>query len=282
MPEKPQNPDLFEYSDYRQYLKDCVRAQKAISPRFSLTALSRKMGLKSSGHLSLILSGKRGLTSANLRKLAQALKMDPKQQVYFETLVRFNQSKSLEESDHYLERLNKLSPKRKFTNLEEGQFAFFTKRHFVAIHQLIDTPDFQEDAAWIRSRLRYPLSFEDVKSALRTLIDLGLVKRDANGKLKHSTKNLKTDNLVRSFDAFRYHYGVLSDAAKALAVIPHGDRDYRTMTFTFPMEKMGELRERIQEFFEETLQWLESATSDQVEVCHMGLQFFPVTRRNKA
>jgi len=48
--EKKMN-SIYDYLDYREFLKDRVALLKAKGPAFSIRNLNRRSGLKSSGHL---------------------------------------------------------------------------------------------------------------------------------------------------------------------------------------------------------------------------------------
>lgn len=102
--------DVFDYLDFRQYLRDYYAARKAGNPSFSYENFARKAGLKSKGMLHDIMGGKRNLTRDSLYKVAEACGLAGEALVYFENLVAYGQSKSLKERNFFLARLRLRSP----------------------------------------------------------------------------------------------------------------------------------------------------------------------------
>ena len=64
--------NIFEYLDYRAYLRDFYAQQKGKSAAFSHRAFSRRAGLRSSNYLSLIMKGERDLSSEMAPRFAKA------------------------------------------------------------------------------------------------------------------------------------------------------------------------------------------------------------------
>ena len=54
-------PSVYEYLDYRQFLRDHFAASKKAKPQYSFRYFSRRAGLSSSNFLKLVMDGKRNL-----------------------------------------------------------------------------------------------------------------------------------------------------------------------------------------------------------------------------
>src|SRR5258706_2599512 len=101
----PDKPDIYTYTDYRKFLADYYREQKARDPKFSNRYFSQKIGYNSSGFFSDVLSGKKNLTGPVLLKLARALKLKKGEEEYFINLVNFNQARTIDERNRFYEKL---------------------------------------------------------------------------------------------------------------------------------------------------------------------------------
>ena len=88
--------EIYDYSDYRQFLKDYYESHKAVNPNFSFRYLAQKAGINSSGYYKLVIDGKRNLTRATILKTCAALKLDDREAEYFENLVLFNHARVVE------------------------------------------------------------------------------------------------------------------------------------------------------------------------------------------
>ena len=54
-------PNVFEYTDYRKFLKDYYEDNKGKKPYFSYRYLSKKAGINASAFFKYVIEGKRGL-----------------------------------------------------------------------------------------------------------------------------------------------------------------------------------------------------------------------------
>src|SRR5262249_15294315 len=92
---------VYDYADYRLFLKDRFFEMKKNNPLFSYRAFNRLAGLKNSGFLKLVIDGKKNLGETGIRKLARGFKLSEADTRYFAALVRFNQAVDQEEREHY-------------------------------------------------------------------------------------------------------------------------------------------------------------------------------------
>jgi uncharacterized protein (TIGR02147 family) len=82
-------PDIYQYIDYRAYLRDYFAESKKSNPAFSHMFFAKKAGINSSGFVHLAMNGKRNLTKPVLLKIARAIGLNAEQTEYFED-VYFN------------------------------------------------------------------------------------------------------------------------------------------------------------------------------------------------
>ena len=69
MAEKQEHRKIFEYLDYREFLRDYYQSKKAANPAFSLRAFSDKIGFKAKDFISRVMQGDKNLsTQSQVRK----------------------------------------------------------------------------------------------------------------------------------------------------------------------------------------------------------------------
>ena len=105
---------IFEYTDYRLFLKECFAAEKGGLNSLSPSKMAQKIGMSSS-LLKMILTRKRNISGKHLLKIATALNFNDSERNFFETLVRENQAESEEERRFYRRRLKQVKSQNKVT-----------------------------------------------------------------------------------------------------------------------------------------------------------------------
>lgn len=99
---------IWDFADYRTYLKQAFAAAKAQGTPVSNRWLARQLGLKSFSFITMMLQGKRNLTRANREKLARLLGLSGEEGDYFAALVEFNQARTADDRDRALRSLSLL------------------------------------------------------------------------------------------------------------------------------------------------------------------------------
>src|SRR5688572_5070974 len=130
-------PNLFQYSDYRQFLRDVYETNKARTPAFSYRYLSLKGGVNSSAFFKYVIEGKRNLSKGTLLKACLAFGLKDRDAEYFENLVFFNQAKTIKEKNLYFDRLTRLRGLFDAKRVEESQFAYYSQWYHSAIRELL-------------------------------------------------------------------------------------------------------------------------------------------------
>ena len=76
-------PAVYEYVDYRQFLRDHFAASKRLKKQYSFRFFARQAGLSSSNFLKLVMDGKRNLGPTTIAKFVKALKLDAEAATFF-------------------------------------------------------------------------------------------------------------------------------------------------------------------------------------------------------
>jgi uncharacterized protein (TIGR02147 family) len=118
---KTQSINIYDYTDYRQFLHAYYKEQKARNPAFSYRYFAKKAGFNSSGLYKDIVDGRTGITRSLIMRFSLAMKFSSKQQEYFEMLVYFNEAKTVDEKKLYFERMMKYRNSKAF-KVEKNQY----------------------------------------------------------------------------------------------------------------------------------------------------------------
>ena len=158
---------VYDYMDYRRFLKESFLEQKQKRASFSFRSFNRRAGIKSSGFLKLVIDGKRNLAEDGIRMLAKGFDLSEDEQRYFEVLVRFNQAKNNEEKDRYFQ---ELSQNKKFLAakpLTAAQYRLFSHWFYVAILESIriETEE-TKSVEWVHRTVHPQISIKLIKRAV--------------------------------------------------------------------------------------------------------------------
>ena len=96
-------PKVYEYLDYRAFMRDHFAASKASMPQYSFRYLARKAGFTSSNFLKLVMDGDRNLGPQAIEKVAKAMKLDSHETEFFAQLVALNQAQTVAERNRAFE-----------------------------------------------------------------------------------------------------------------------------------------------------------------------------------
>lgn len=100
-------PDLFNYLDYRHFLRDWLASAKK-HYGFSYRVFSRRAGLKSPSLYKMVMDGDRDLIEGSLHKFLEGLSLSVREKEYFAALVLYNQAKSQDHKERHLARIRLL------------------------------------------------------------------------------------------------------------------------------------------------------------------------------
>lgn len=274
-------PNIFEYSDYRQYLSDYYSQKKLTNSSYSHRLFASQAGLSSPSHLLMIIKGERNLSMKTIPKFSDGLKLSLKEKRFFELLVIYNQTEDLQMKAKYFGEI--ISIKANLAGLhklEKEKFNFLSKWYAVAIYVLIDLKNFKPDPNWISKRLGGKVTVAQVKETLENLLNLKMIEVDSIKGLKQSSGAVTVADDTKSMAVFEYHSSMLKLAADALRKNTNSEREMNGATISIPKEKLPELKEKIRAFRKEINQ-LASSYENPDEVYQLNVQLFPLTEQEE-
>lgn len=265
---------LFEYDNYRDFLKDYFEEEKRLRPSFSQRGFALKAGFKSSGFCSLILGGSRKLGDAAIPKLVDALGLVGAAAEFFDALVRYNQAETLEARGAWLALLKRLRLESGKARITADQFLFWEEWYHVAVRELAVHSDWGGDYTRLASLLRPRITPEAAKRSVEKLEAVGLLIRDPEGGWKQADPVVSGEGtppaLLREFKR-----EMALRAVEAMDSLPPSKRHFSTSTFSVSRETYRLLCDRIDALRAEILR---IATEEQAEVVlQANFQVFPLS-----
>lgn len=269
-------PNIFEYVDYREYLRDYYDAGKANVSQFSYRYLGRLAGFSSPNFFKLVMDGDRNLSADSIAKFAKALKLDGEEKRFFADLVAFGQAETVDERNEAFERVAVSRRFRSARRLDSSMFEYLSRWYHPAIRELAARDDFRKDPEWISQRLSPDVSLEQIDSSLELLFDLGLLVEDDDGMISRGDPSVTTGHEVRSLAIGNYHRQMLERAAQSIIDVPRELRDISALTVCIDADKVSEVKERIHAFRESLLDFCDRDANPEA-VFQINFQLFPLT-----
>ena len=271
-------PNIFEYQNFRTYLKDYYSEQKAKKRRFSYRYFSQKAGVNSASFLYYVIENKRNLTESSILKISQAIGHSREEADYFERLVFFNQAKSINEKTHYYSKLIEIRRPLDVQMIDTDRYEYYSKWYHSVIREVVTFFDFKDDFAKLGAFLMPPISGYEAKESIHLLERLGFLDRDEQG-LYHQTNNLVLGRPtpLQAFQIERFQMEMLQMAMKAYDNAPFERRMSTSTTLSVSTKTVELFKLRMREFQHDIME-IARMDDQQEQAVQIAMNLFPVSR----
>ncbi len=268
---------LFEYLDYRHFLKARFEEMRRDRPWFSNRLISQKVQVDP-GQLVKILQGQRHISERLIPNFSDFLKLDHKQREYFACLVRFNKAKTGEETKLYYEKITALR-EMSLPQVKVDQDSFYQKWFYSVVRVLFAFYHFDGDYKKLASFLSPPISEQEAREAVELLLKLGFIEKDGESEeLRLTNRFITGGGNWRMMAVRHFQQQTIQLSERSLLNDPPEDRDISSLTVTLHRDEMEEFREMIAEFRKTTLRRVMETDREPDSVYQLNIQFIPVAR----
>lgn len=266
---------IFEYLDYRNYLKDFYEERKSKQSFFSYRLFGARVGIDAS-YLVKVLIKTRHISESSIPRFVAFCGLAGKEAEYFETLVRFIKTKSQKESKFYFEQLLSIKSVSAY-RLEECQYEYYRTWHHSAIRSVLEYYDFRGDFSALCQKLSPPVSAKEAKASIKLLCKLGLAARDAEGRYRFTSAAITTGDEWRSLAIQAFQEETIRLSAESLARHPKKHRDISTITMNINFREFEYIKERIREFRAGVIQQANECKNPD-RTYQLNIQLFPLSK----
>ena len=275
--EKPKDPNIYEYDDYRAFLRDYYDTKKKTKKIFSFRYFSRVAGFQSPNLLKRVMEGERNLTPKSIRKFCKALNFDFDQSEFYRNLVHFNQAKTFKEKQNYAKKLTSFADYMKIKPGAKTQFEYWSEWFNPIVYELVGLKGFKEDPNWIANTLEPSITPSEASRSLKQLEEIGLLKRDENGQLVQDKFHIFAHDGVVSASILHFHREMISRARESLDRFKQKDRFITNMTFSIEEAEMNEIKFMMEKFNNDLIEKIQQAKRGS-RVFQINFQAFPLTQ----
>lgn len=251
-------PEIARYKCYRAFLHDFFNYKKSLRAGFSYRQFAGMVGLKSPNYLQLVIQGKRNLTETTAERLAEALKLQKNETLYFVALVTRDNAVTTEEQQKAERHLYVVSKKLISKVLPKEQQEVLNEWYHLLVRELVFLNDFEPSGEYISKKLKNILTPKQAEESFKLLLRTGYIRRDGN---KYQTTEPVLDT---GLDIFNHsfmqevHAKMLKTWAQKIEDLGHREQELGVLNIPVPKNKIPELQEKIRRFQDEIIGWAES------------------------
>lgn len=266
--------DVFEFLDYRAYLKAHYDRRKEANAAYSYRYIGQKVGLDA-GYVVKVFQGKYHIAEKSIPAFIKLCKLGSRQAEYFHTLVHFGKAKSGKQAKLLFERLLSLKSVGS-RQVEEHQYEFYRKWYYAAVRSLLGYYEFRGDYKALAERLSPAITAAEARSAIALLEKLDFIRKDGSGSYRLTDTLITTGEEWRSIAVKTFQEETLRMAAESLYRHAKEVRDISTATVAIAFADLEAIKARIKEFRESILK-LAAKSADVDCVYQFNVQWFPLT-----
>lgn len=272
--------DIFDYSDYRKFLKDFQQSKNALNSAFSYRYFVQKAGINSSSFYPQIVKGIRNLTKNTILKTCVAFNLSDQEAEYFENLVFFNQAKTIKEKNHFFEKLIEKQRLRNVKKLKEEQYDYFSEWHHCIIREIVPMIGFTGDYAKLAIMVHPQLTVKQAKDSVALLLELGFLKKE-DGAYVQSEPLLATESNTdfKVHQIMSFQIKVLKLAMESYDRWKSEHRLTSATTFSVSDKTFGQFVEILREC-RSRLMKLTASDDNPERVYMLSMNLFPMTHKN--
>ena len=263
---------VFEYLDYRVYLKDAYEERKSESPFYSYRMMAEAFGLFPS-NVFRILHGDGHLPARCHSRALEFLGLSGRSAEYFLLLVSYARERSTKAKGEILEKAMTLRDVARHP-LESTELEYFANWWTCVVRALLEITDGRAVPGELAGCLVPSVAESDVQASLKLLVDLGLVKKASSGRLVPAQAHLTAGGPAKAMAVRGFQRQILSLASESLERFAPDDRDVSTLTLSMDERAFREIRELVRECRRQIQKRVEECR-DSDRVMHLSMAFFP-------
>jgi uncharacterized protein (TIGR02147 family) len=273
-------PTIYEYTDYRKYLRDFHAAQKAKNQWYSYQIMAKKAGFRSKSFIAEIINGQKNLSKEGIFRIAKACGIKGKAFAFFELLVAFNQAKTTEQRNHFFTKLTEFNRRSCTTQRLVDQYEFYAQWYHNTVRELVTMKDFKEDYALLSKSIKPPITPGQARDSVQLLLRLGLLKK-AGSKYIQTDTHITTGDEVRSTAVARFHLQNLQLAAEAIDRCDPDSRDISCSVAGLSPTGISKVKSEIQQFRQRLIGIINSDKTPARVVYHINFQMYQTSEFNE-
>lgn len=270
----PVKPGIYNYTDFRRFLYEYIRAIKAGDGSRTHRLIAAEIGIKSAGHLTLILQGKANISRDLEEKIATWCRFKKRERAYFHAMVAFNQATSHAVKRRSFEKLIAF-PKSCVNRVGAHQYKYYDKWYHSVIRALLEFVPVDDDGGRLGRLLVPSIRPHQARCSLELLCELGMARKDEHGFYRPVQQSIDTGSEVPSVAVNAFILEMLDKARRAMDRFERSERNFSWITVGVSDEGYRRIVEEMRAFRLRVAEIVKESRAERVY--QINMQAFPVT-----
>ena len=263
---------------YQEYLESLYNEVKSKVKPYSWIEFANDLGFSRTNVLRLFVNNERLLTSKAATKISSALGFVGAEKRYFETLVKFQNSKNTQERDQYFIKMLEEKNKKTYRSLDDLQSKYLSEWYFPVLREIFANANLLQEPEAIRDALNFPLRLDTIKLALDQLLKMEYLVQDESGKISIKNPLVETPKHVDSLSVTRFHQQMIDLGKESLTRVKEDERSIQALTVRLNPQNFAKLEQKLTHLIAETLALEETTGGD---IYQLNIQLFPFLKRGE-
>jgi len=269
---------IFEYYDYRLYLKEYYEEKRTCTRFFSVRYFSNKLGIDA-GYFMKVMQGKLHLGEDYVPRVSSFLGLSREEAEYFRVLYLFNKAQREETIRDLFDQLMRLRHVQTVT-MDENAEDFYKNTHCSVLRGLISLGSFSGNEKDLGEMCDPPIPSHQVKKALSTLEKLNLIIHEDTTGWKIKDKHIAAGSQIHPQILRDFQKQMMDLAKLSLDNTPKEERCISCLTLTAKQKDLPLIEERINEFRADLVRMVEESNEGDT-VYQLNVQLFPLSLKRE-
>ena len=275
---------VFDYQDFRQFLKDRIEKLRTENHKLSIREILRRIKCSSpSYYKEVIIDAKKNMSGATARRFASYLQLSADETDYFILLMQYNQSKTELEKLHFFEKLLhfRKKPITEEHTLHLGEYGYMADWENTVIRELLPLLSSfgnrnGEERTDLAQLLRMKITDRQIDDAIQLLERLKFIKKNKTGNYAKTDAAIKTDKKTPA--AFRALCQFMDFGKSIINTTDPQFRLFKIAVMGMNSENYAVIENKINEVCREIVSIAGTSSSEADRLYAMNIQFYPLTR----
>ena len=276
-PEAPPRPNVYQYDDYKSFLRDAYEAKKLEQPGYSYRKFAVAAGIANPGYLLDVILGKRPLSRNQTLKMTPVLGLNETETEFLLLLSEFGQCKKDGERQELYQEMLARRNRSRFARMSPSLVKYYQDYRYSLVRCAVEIMEFRGDYDALGKFLNPPLAPNLVKKIIQDLIEWGLIVQHEQGAYRVTEKFVEPPPTMAAMVRRLNREWVLQAAEIPFKFGPT-DRHVSTLLLMVSEETRLRLMDKMETFRKEALDLVEKDKNPET-ILQLSIQLFPKSRR---
>lgn len=269
--------NIYEYDDFRIYLKDSYDAKCSSDPSYSYRKFASEAGFTNPGFLNDVIKGRRKLSRGALEKMVAVFGLSDIEAEFFRLLVAYRQAKSGDERQGLYKKIVFRRNRSSFARLNPSKSRYYQDFRYPLVRAAIMSMEFTGNYEELGRFTVPPIPAAQVKKYIRDLCDWGMVTQGCDGR--YSVTDLKVEPPEKLRDLVKQiNREWIIQAVDPLMKLPAEKRHISSMLLSVSRSTRKKILEKIESFREEVWELVDKDDETAETVMLLNIQYIPKSR----